>query len=318
MTFSRKYSSSKLALIGFLLFAVSALAQEASQPVKVDSQTREVRLNMLVTDSSDRAITDLRQEDFRVLEDGKQQAITYFLREEMPVSYGLVVDASGSMRPLLGDILDAGKGVVSRNKPGDEAFILRFTGSDNIEIEQGFTSNRFALEEALDNIYVEGGLTATMDAIVRSMDFLKKYRRSGEGARRQAMVLISDGEDRGSRARNQDALLNRLREEDIQFFIIALTRISALQGSRDKAMSFLTRVAEASGGRVFFPKSVSELPGIVDEITRDLRTQYVIGYTPTNMIRDGSFRKVQVTVADSPGRKNLKVITRPGYSLPRQ
>jgi Ca-activated chloride channel family protein len=317
MTFSRKPYSLPLVLICF--FLTPALhAQEASQPTKVVAHVENVRLNLLVTDSSNRAVTDLRQEELRLLEDGKQQAITHFSREELPVSYGLVVDSSGSMRVLLNHIIDAGKSIVASNKADDEAFVLRFTDSDNIQIEQGFTKNRDALSEALDNIYVEGGLTAVMDAINRSIDFLKKYRRNSAGERRrQAIVLISDGEDRGSRARNQEALLNRLREEDVQFFIIGLSRMSDLQGSREKATAFLTRIAEATGGRAFFPKSPADFPGILDEITRDLHTQYVIGYAPTNTARDGSFRKIQVTVPDSPGRKKLNVIVRPGYSLPR-
>jgi VWFA-related protein len=174
------------------------------------------------------------------------------------------------------------------------------------------------LEEALDNIFVEGGQTAVFDAINRSVDFIKKYKRTEEDARRrQAIVLISDGEDRGSRARNMDALLSRLREEDVQFFIIGLTKMSDVKGSREKAMSFLTRVAEMTGGRVFFPKSPSEIPGVVEEIARDLHTQYVIEYTTTNVVPDGTFRRVQVTVAESPGRKKLNVITRPGYTVPR-
>jgi Ca-activated chloride channel family protein len=304
-----------VAIFTLLLFAVPAQAQEASQPAKAEPQSQMVRLNVLVTDSSGRAITDLRQEEFRVSEDGKPQTITSFAREELPVSYGVVVDSSGSMRTLLNHITEAGRNIVESNKSEDEAFVMRFTDSENIQIEQGFTSDRKALAEAIENIYVEGGLTALMDAINRSVDFLKKYQRSDEGGhRRRAIVLISDGEDRGSRARNQEGLLNRLREEGVQFFIIGLSKISSVQGSRDKAAELLTRIAEASGGRAFFPKSTSEIPGIVEEITRDLHTQYVIGYTPANTTRDGSFHKVQVTVPDSPGRKKLNVVTRPGYN----
>ena len=314
MRFLSKYPPSLIAILSLLLIGIQSRAQEASPPVKVDAQGRTVRLNVLVTDSSNRPVIDLRAEDFRVAEEGKQQTITSFLREELPVSYGLVVDSSGSMRVILDHIIAAGKGIVASNRPGDEAFIMRFTDAENIQIEQGFTSNGPALEEGLDNIFVEGGQTAVFDAINRSVDFLKKYRRTKEGERRrQAIVLISDGEDRGSRASSQDAILNRLREEDAQFFIIGLTRMSDMKGSREKAALFLTRIAEVTGGRAFFPKSTSEIPGIVDEIARDLHTQYVIGYTPSSVSPDGAFRKVQVTVTESPGRKKLNVITRPGY-----
>ncbi|HEV7843272.1 MAG TPA: VWA domain-containing protein, partial [Pyrinomonadaceae bacterium] len=216
-------------------------------------------------------------------------------------------------------IIEAGKGVVAGNKPGDETFIMNFTDSDHIRMGQGFTSNKYALEEALDDIYVEGGLTAVIDTSDQAVTYLKKNQKSEEAAhpRRHAMVLISDGEDRGSRARNADALLNRLRGEDVQFFIIGLSKLSNLQSSRDKVMHFLTRIAEATGGRAFFPKSTSELPGIVDEIARDLRTQYILGYASSNAATDGSYRKVQVIVLDSPTRKKLNVFARPGYTAPR-
>jgi Ca-activated chloride channel family protein len=316
MTVPRKYSSLLLAAISFLLLAVATLAQETSQPAQTPSQQPVVKLNVLVTDSSNQRVSDLQQEDFRVSEDGKPQTISYFSREELPVSYGLVVDASGSQRTLLNYTIEAGRNIVSSNKPEDEAFVMRFVDADTIQVEQGFTSNKAALSDALDNIYVEGGLTALIDAVNQSLDYLKKGKRSAESPARQAIILITDGEDRGSRT-HADALLNRLREEDAQIFIIGLTKMSNLQSSREKAASFLTRIAEASGGRAFFPKSPAELPGVVEEITRNLHMQYVIGYTPTNAARDGSYRKVQVTVPDSQTRKKLNVVARPGYTAPR-
>ena len=318
MRFLDKYPALLMAIFGLLLISSPARAQETSQPEEHIPLKPMVRLNVLVTDSSNRAVTDLRHEDFSVSEDGKHQGIRSFLREELPVSYGLVIDASGSLRTLLSPVIETGKAIVAGNKPGDEAFVMHFISADKIKIDQGFTSNKDALADALDEIYTEGGFTAVLDAADRSIDFLKKYKRSDEGPRRrQAIVLITDGEERGSRALSSDALLNRLRGEEIQFFVIGLTKMTKLQGSPEKATKLLTLIAEASGGRVFFPKSASEIPGVVDEITRDLHTQYVIGYTSTNDLRDGVFRKVQVTVAESPGRKKLNVSTRPGYTVPR-
>jgi Ca-activated chloride channel family protein len=322
MSHSRKFLSAQLAAVGLLLFAASAVvvvAQDENKPVKIETGDRLVRLNVIVTDSSGRVVTDLKSEDFRVLEDGKPQPLSYFSWEESPVSYGVVMDTSGSMRTLISHIIEAGKGVVAGNKPRDETFIMNFTDSDHIRMGQGFTSNRYALEEALDDIYVEGGLTALMDASERAVDYLKKNQKSEEAAhpRRHAIVLITDGEDRGSRARSADALLNRLRAEDVQFFIIGLSKLSNLQSSRERADNLLKRIAETTGGRAFFPKSTSELPGIVDEIVRDLRTQYILGYASSNPVLDGTYRKVQVTVPDSPTRKKLNVFARPGYTAPR-
>jgi VWFA-related protein len=128
--------------------------------------------------------------------------------------------------------------------------------------------------------------------------------------------MITDGEDRGSSLK-ADALLNRLRGEEVQFFLVGLTKMTKLQGSPEKAMKLLNQIAEASGGRAFFPKSPAEIPAVLEEIRRDLHTQYVIGYTPTNVTPDGAFRQVKVTVSESPGRKKLNVITRTGYTAPR-
>lgn len=316
MLFPRKYSSLVLSMAGLLLFAVNGRAQGAKQEEVIIPDRPLVKLSVLVTDSSDRPVTDLRAEEFRVLEDGKPQNIKYFSQEETPVSYGLMIDASGSMRTLLNQIIESGRTIVSSNKPTDEAFVMRFVDADTIQIEQGLTANKSALSEALDDIYVEGGLTAVNDAINQALDYLKKNTK-GDGGRRQAIILISDGEDRGSRARNADLIINRVRDENAQFFIIGLSKISGMQSSRDKASNFLTRLAEASGGRAFFPKSPTEISGIAEEISRELHTQYTIGYTPTNAARDGSFRKVQITVPDSPTRKKLNVITRTGYTATR-
>lgn len=318
---SHKFLSARLAALGLLLFAASAVvvvAQDESKPVKIETGNRLVSLNVIVTDSSGHVVTDLKAEEFRVLEDGKPQPLSYFSREESPVSYGLVIDTSGSMRTLINQIIEAGKGVVASNKPGDETFVMNFTDSDHIRMGQGFTSNKYALEEALDDIYVEGGLTALRDATGQAAVYLQKNKRSEEAAhpRRNAIVLITDGEDRGSRARSADALLNQLRDENVQFFIIGLSKLSSLQSSRERADNFLKRMAETTGGRAFFPKSTQELPGIVDEIARDLHTQYVMGYAPSNSAPDGVYRKVQVTVPDSPTRKKLNVFARPGYTAP--
>jgi VWFA-related protein len=324
--FSRLYS---ILLIAFVLFLIAAPAlaqeekeaeakkEETKQAVAQSAQQLLVRLNVLVTDSTNRPVTDLRQEDFRVLEDGKPQTISHFSQEELPVSYGIMVDASGSMRELIPHLIETGRNIVSSNKPEDEAFVMRFVDSDSIQVEEGFTSNKDALYEALDGIYVEGGQTAVMDAINRAVEYHKKSRRGGDAPRRHAIVLITDGEDRGSQTRNLDSILPRLREDDVQFFVIGLTNLSAVQGSREKAIAFLTRIAELSGGRAFFPKALAELPNIAEEIARDLHTQYLIGYNPTNAARNGSFRKVQVSVADTPNRKKLNVIMRPGYTAPR-
>jgi Ca-activated chloride channel family protein len=196
---------------------------------------------------------------------------------------------------------------------------MHYVGADTIEFDTGLTSDKAALEEALDDLFVQGGFTATLDALHRALDFSARSR--GEDGsdkaspQRHALVLITDGEDRGSRQSNPEALLARLRQTDVQVFVIGLTKLADVR-NRDKATALLNSIARESGGRAFFPKSFAEMPGVLQELTHDLHTQYVVGYNPTNAARDGSFRKVQVTLA--PGSKGKRsVITRAGYTATR-
>ncbi|HEX8707673.1 MAG TPA: VWA domain-containing protein [Pyrinomonadaceae bacterium] len=308
MSFFPRKSKIRLALAGSLLFltpfaiAAQTAGQTAQQPL--------VKLNVLVTDGSNNAITDLRQEDFRLTEDGTQQTISYFSKAEMPVSYGLIIDTTGSLRSLLDSVINTAKEVVRGNRQGDETFLMHFVDSDSIEIDQGLTEDRAVLEDALDTLFVEGGRTALIDALHRAAKYLGEHRKNSEsGPRHYALVIITDGEDRGSQLK-PETLLSALRESDLQVFAIGLTKLADTQGSRAKAADLLNRIARESGGRAFFPTSISELPGISKEIARDLHTQYVIGYNPARADAPGSSRKIQVTVAETPNRKKLNVITR--------
>jgi Ca-activated chloride channel family protein len=277
-----------------------------------------VQLHVRVIDRNNRPINDVPQNAFRVFEDGAPQPIENFSREEVPISYGLAVDTSGSLRSQLQSVIDAGKTIINANKAGDETFLVRFISSDKIETVQDFTANKEMLMDGLDSFYVEGGQTAVIDAVYLSAEHVSDYRRGDDGdRRRRALIVITDGEDRNSFYK-QEQLFARLREEDVQIFVIGfvneLDKEAGLirKSPREKAVQLINKLATETGGRAFFPDSIADLPQIANEIIRDLRTQYVIAYNPTNKAQDGTYRAIKVTV-DQPttGEKRI-ALTRNG------
>lgn len=317
MAFVHSRLSKSLTVINVLLL-LCALAQAQTptptpqQEQRSEPQRAAVNLNLIITDEANRWVADVRREDVRLTEDGVAQTISLFALEERPVSYGLMFDTSGSMRSILDQVIKTGRTVINANRPGDKAFIMHYVDADTIEFDTGLTGNQAALDEALDDLFIQGGLTATLDALHRALDFVQRPQTGDDATpRRHALVLITDGEDRGSTQSNPELLLSRLRQSDVQVFVIGLTKLSDVR-NRDKATALMTRIAQESGGRAFFPKSFAEMPDVLKELTRDLHTQYVVGYNPTNEKSDGSFRKVQVTL--SPAKTKRTAITRAGYT----
>lgn len=277
-----------------------------------------VQLHVRVIDRNNRPINNVTQNEFQVFEDGVKQPIEYFTREEVPISYGLAVDTSGSLRTQLATVLEAGKTIINANRPGDETFLVRFVGRDNTETVQDFTASKEALADALDNMYTEGGQSAVVDAVYLSAEHVAEYKKGDDSdRRRRALIVITDGEDRNSYY-NQEQLFARLREEDVQIFVIGfvneLDKEAGLirKSPRQKAVNLINRLASETGGRAFFPESLSELPQIANEIIRDLRTQYVIAYNPTNKTSDGTFRTIKVTVDQASGSDKRIALTRNG------
>jgi Ca-activated chloride channel family protein len=277
-----------------------------------------VNLNVRVIDRNNRPQANLRQEDFRVFEDGVAQPIEFFSREEVPISYGLAIDNSGSLRSQLPQVIEAGKAIVNSNKPGDETFLMRFISSDKIETIRDFTADKKDLVEELDNLYTEGGQTAVIDGIYLGAEHVAEYRKGNKDDRRlRALIVVTDGEDKNSYYK-QEELMALLREQDVQIFIIGfVNELDKEAGfirksSRQKSVDLLTRIAKETGGRVFLPNSVSELPAIAQEIVRDMRTQYSIGYNPTNKSADGTYRAIRVSVTDGPNQEKRIALTRSG------
>ncbi|HKP73601.1 MAG TPA: VWA domain-containing protein [Pyrinomonadaceae bacterium] len=295
---------------------------DPDEVVKVD--TSLVNLNVRVIDRANRPVDDVKQDEFKIFEDGVPQQIFSFTRAEVPISYGLVVDNSGSMKTQLDKVIDASRIIIEQNKPGDETFLERFIDSDEISILQDFTASKDDLFDAMEKMHTEGGQTAVLDAVYLAAEHVGKHKKGDplNDKRRRALILVTDGEDRSSFYK-QAELFDFLRENDVQIYIIGfIGELDTNSGfirksSKDKAVNLINKLATETGGRAFFPNSLSELPGIADAITKDLRTQYVISYSPTNKRRDGTFRKVNVKIEDSGKRDKRIAITRPGYNAPR-
>jgi Ca-activated chloride channel homolog len=297
---------------------------DASQVLDEDEvlriETEEINLSVRVVDANNRPVANLRESHFKVYEDNVVQPITYLTTTEVPIINALVVDNSRSLRTQLQTVIEAGKILVGANHPQDESTVVRFVSADKIEVVRDFTTNKKLLEDALNNLFIEGGQTAIIDAIYLTAQRLDQYHNSGkkDDVRRRALIVVSDGDDRSSKY-NEQQLFDLLRESDVQVYAVGFVNgLSATvapneQKSRqERARAFLTRLAEETGGRVYFPDSTDELLKIARDISTDLRTQYLITYAPTNETRDRSFRNIKVEVAPGANNEKRTAITRTG------
>ena len=304
--------------------ATPEVIEDDNEVVKID--TEEVSLNVRVINANNRPVGNLNESTFRVYEDGVLQPITSVSTTEVPLFNALVIDNSRSLRAQLGKVVEAGKILVGTNKPQDEGAVVRFVSADKIEVVQEFTANKSMINNALDNLYVEGGQTAIIDAVYKAAQMVQKYQNTQkkEDVKLRTLILVTDGDDRGS-LYDERLLFELLRNSFVQIYAIGFTNdLSDAPDSetgvsrRQKARAFLTRLAQETGGKVYFPDSINELGKIALEISSELRTQYVVSYAPTNDKRDGTFRKIKVEVVDPATKEKRTAITRTGRNAPTQ
>lgn len=287
--------------------------------IKIDTEL--VNLNVRVIDRTNRPINTLTQSDFKVYEDNVLQPIEFFSRSEVPTNYALVIDNSGSLRFQLEKVIEASKIIVGTNRADDETSVVRFVSSDKVEVVQDFTNNKTDINEALENLYVEGGQTAIIDAIYLAAEKVDSYEktRNPNDKKRRALILVSDGEDRDSFYKEQQ-LYELLRESDVQIYAIGFINELSKEGGfigkspQGKAKTFLERLAVETGGKVYFPNDVGELNTIAQNISSELRTQYSIGYSPTNTAQTNNFKNIKVVVAEGPKKEKRIAITRTGIT----
>jgi len=264
-------------------------------------KVEEVVLHATVTDQRQHLVSGLRQGDFAVFEDGKPMVITSFHQEDIPVSIGIVIDNSGSMRDKRQKVNQAALNLVRASNPQDELFVVNF--NDEYYLDQDFTSNINQLKEGLDHIESRGG-TALYDAVVASADHLAKGARLD----RKVLLVVTDGEDNASR----DTLEQCVRSlQDLNGPTVYTIGILGDDREAHRAKRALTALAFQTGGVAFFPKDMSEVDNISRQVAHDIRNQYTIGYKPADPNRPG-YRSVRVE-AHAAGYKKLVVRTRSGY-----
>lgn len=291
------------------------IINEEDETIRIDTEL--VNLSVRVVDRLNRPINNLSQRDFTVYEDGVRQNIDFFSVSEVPTNYALVIDNSGSLRQQINEVIEAGKIIIGTNRPEDETSVIRFVSSEKIEIVQDFTADQTYLNDSLENLYVEGGRTAIIDAVYLATERVTNYEKDDPGRKRRALILVSDGEDVSSYY-SQKQLFDLLKESDVQIFTVGFVRGLSDQGGfftksmQSKARSFMESLANETGGKAYFPESVAELPGIARDIASEMRMQYSIGYIPTNDSEDGTYRNIRVVVNDGPSREKRIAITRTG------
>jgi Ca-activated chloride channel homolog len=274
----------------------------------IKSRVNEVRVVFTVTDRHGRYIKDLKQNDFKVIDDQKPAEMRSFNSEtNLPLQVGLLVDASNSVRDRFKFEQEAAIEFLNAiiRPHYDKAFVVGFDATP--EVTQDFTDNTENLSAGVRMLRAGGG-TALYDALYFACrDKLLKQEQTGPV--RRAIILLSDGDDNSSHVSREEAIEMALRADTIVYTIS--TNVSGMKGKGDKV---LERMADATGGRAFFPFQMRDVSNAFVSIQEELRSQYAMAYKPANFVADGRYRTIEILAED----KGLKVRTRKGYYAPKQ
>lgn len=295
------------------LLACSFLAFAQTPPPKGDAPagnsdeptftvgTRLVLLPVSVVNKDGKLVTNLPQKAFKVFENGVEQPIKIFRREDVPISLGIIIDNSGSMREKRQKVESASLDLVRASNPMDEVFIVNF--NDDPYLDVPITNDIKKMEEGIARIDSRGG-TAMRDAIDAAMTYVKK-----EGHRQKKVLLvITDGNDNASNV-SLEKLVNRAEQNEVLVYAIGLLNEEERHEAR-MAKRALDAITRDSGGVSFYPKSPADVDAIALQVAHEIRNQYTIAYSPTVPQMDGSFRQIKVTV-NAPGHPVVR--TRTGY-----
>ena len=329
---SAMFSLSGLALLGLALGSTrlgasdkpAASTGQISQQgiVQIDDnpiRTSPIQVNVhmvlvpiTVTDPYDRIVTGLERSHFEVFDESVPQEISAFSTEDAPISVGLVFDASQSMGSKIQKSKEASLQFFKTSNPQDEFFLIRFRGKPNFVSH--FTSSYEDILEQL--LYIKSdGRTALLDAMYLGLNEMKKASTT-----RKALLVLSDGGDNHSRYTERD-VKRAVKELDVQIYSVGIFNpLSTRTGIPEivQGPGLLADISEISGGRMFAVDNANELPDILEKISIELRNQYLIGYSPTNLIRDGRWRRIKVKLRPPPGLPPLQVYARTGYYAPTQ
>ena len=278
--------------------------------IRVDSTL--VQINVTVTTPLNQVVTGMEKEHFRLFEDKVEQKIVSFTSEEAPLSVGLVFDISGSMGNKLAKSRQAAKEFFKSANPQDEFFLVQF--NERPELVTAWTRNTEDIINRLAFTQAKGR-TALLDGLYLAMNEMKKAHNP-----RKAVLVLSDGGDNSSRY-TESEIKNLVREADVQMYAMGIFEMIGGRGRSPEEMSgpgMLTELAEQTGGRHFPIDNISELPDVAAKIGVELRSQYMIGYTPANLNKDGKYRRVEVKLAQPRGLPPLRAYYRTGYYAPTQ
>jgi VWFA-related protein len=331
MSFSIRKKSRGLAPLCVALTFCNCLLAQAPQPANpqtppAEKKGREYTINVdvnlvvlhaTVVDKKGRMVNDLKSGDFQVYEDGAPQKLSVFSHADIPVTMGIVIDDSGSMREKRQAVNAAALTFVKTSNPQDQAFVVNFNDVYYLDTPGDFASNIEDLKSALEKIDSRGG-TALYDAVYASLDHVKLGNRD-----KKVLLVITDGEDNASRY-SFDELLRYAQKSDAVIYTIGLLGSEEPGGlfkihghSAHQAAKYLEKLADVTGGEPYTPRSLDDVQSTCEQIAHDIRNQYTLAYYPTNARKDGTFRNVRVDAFSSGNRAKLAVRTRPGYYAPK-
>ena len=297
-------------VIVVLALTIGTQAQQDTPLDTIKIDTNLVVLRVTVNDQQGRAAMSLKQEAFKVYEDGVEQQIGFFSGEESPVSWGLVLDRSGSMMGMMSDVYGAALHVIDEGTSRDETFIVTFNRKP--ELISDFLSDRHRLENSILGLRADGE-TALFDAVDFALDQMKHAKN-----RKKVLVVVTDGEDNASRLKFRE-LIERAEEEEAVIYTVgmfepSMSVLSSSMGGSDRdAQAELKKLAEVTGASSHFPTNVDQCRSVMREIAREVSQQYSLGYYPANKERDGKWRAIRIAVSQNGNSTKLVARTRSGY-----
>lgn len=296
----------------------SAFAQNKSKKSeKIDWSPLEIKANVLALNSAGLQINNVKAEDLKIFENGVEQKLTSFVRKESFLNVGLVMDNSASLRPHLMKIVKIGKVLAANLRVNDQAFVVRFVSADKIEVIQDWTTDKEILEETFeDRMFIEPGQSAVVDGLYLSAEKIVERAASDKTAR-NAIVIVTDGDDRDSYFKIEQALAIA-KNSDVQIFLITLTKDLKEKAAR-RAEVLVHTAALKTGGRAFVLNTFSDdaMTAALQSLIVELRSQYIIGYTSTNPNRDGQTRNLTVQIADNPAGEKQQAFIRESFVVPQ-
>jgi VWFA-related protein len=290
-----------LALLAAIAPSVARSAQDPQPPLVIGAEVEVVSVPVLVFDKAGRFVPDLRKQEIQILEDGVPQDITYLAsstgHDRIPLSIALTLDTSGSMQPSIAFLKEAATYFTGKLEASDQALIVQF--NESVKSSSDFTDDTDRMDSFINGLQVWGG-TALYDAVLYSLDRLRD--RPG----RKALILLSDGDDNGSSRATKSQVTAMAKSLEVSIYSVGIQGFDTPKG-------FLKNLAEDTGGAYYFPSKVSELIRVFEAISKDLKNNYLVAYSPKRSA-DNTYRRIEVRVA----RPEVTVRVRPGYMAARK